>query len=79
MKKQHAFFKGTYLGLMLLFLYAPILVLIAYSFNQAKTMGHWTGFSLQWYEALFKDSMIMEALTVTLSIAVLSALIATIF
>jgi len=78
-KKQHAFFKGTYLGLMLLFLYAPILVLIAYSFNQAKTMGHWTGFSLQWYEALFKDSMIMEALTVTLSIAVLSALIATIF
>lgn len=72
------FFKGTYLGLMLLFLYAPIFVLMAYSFNESKTMGRWTGFSLEWYEALFRDSAIMNALFVTLSIAVLSALIATV-
>ena len=39
MKKLRSFFKGTYLGLMLLFLYAPILVLMVYSFNEAKTMG----------------------------------------
>lgn len=79
MKKLRTFFKGTYLGLMLVFLYAPILVLIAYSFNASKTMGHWTGFSLRWYQALISDSMIMEALTVTLTIAVLSAVISTVF
>ncbi len=78
MKKLRSFFKGTYLGLMLLFLYAPILVLMVYSFNEAKTMGNWTGFSLKWYQALFADSTIMDALWVTLSVAVISALAATI-
>ena len=78
MKKLRSFFKGTYLGLMLLFLYAPILVLMVYSFNEAKTMGNWTGFSLKWYQALFADSTIMDALWVTLSVAVISALVATI-
>ncbi len=77
MKKVRSFFKGTYLGLMLLFLYAPILVLMVYSFNEARTMGNWTGFSLKWYEALFADSTIMDALWVTLSVAVISAFAAT--
>lgn len=76
-KKLRTFFKGTYLGLMLLFLYAPIFVLMAYSFNQSKTMGRWTGFSFRWYEALFQDNMIMSALGVTLSVAIISALTAT--
>ena len=78
MKKLHAFFRGTYLGLMLLFLYAPIIVLMAFSFNDSKTMGHWTGFSLKWYSALFSDSTIMDALGVTLSVAILSATVATV-
>ena len=78
MKKLFAFFKGTYLGLMLLFLYAPIIVLMAYSFNSSRVMGNWTGFSLRWYAKLFEDSNIMKALTVTLTVAVLSALIATV-
>jgi len=77
-KRLRAFFKGTYLGLMLLFLYAPIFVLMAYSFNENKTMGNWKGFSFKWYEALFRDHAVMEALMVTLTIAVLSALIATV-
>lgn len=77
-KKLKGFFKGTYLGAMLLFLYAPIFVLILYSFNSSKTMGRWAGFSLRWYEALFQDSMIMKALSVTLSVAILSAVIATV-
>mgnify|MGYP005899733481 CR=1 FL=1 len=64
--------------LVFLFLYAPILVLMVYSFNEAKTMGNWTGFSLKWYQALFADSTIMDALWVTLSVAVISALVATI-
>ncbi len=78
MKKLRSFFKGTYLGLMLLFLYAPIVVLIVFSFNNAKTMGNWQGFSLKWYEALFNDQTIMSALIVTLSVALISAVVATI-
>ena len=78
-KRLQGLLKGTYLSLVLLFLYAPILVLMAYSFNESKTMGRFTGFSLQWYSALFKDAAVMDALIVTLSVAALSALIATVF
>ncbi|MEG1547124.1 MAG: ABC transporter permease [Clostridia bacterium] len=77
-KKLKTFFKGTYLSLMLLFLYAPIVVLIVFSFNESKTMGRWTGFSLRWYEALLGDTTIMSALWVTLSVAVISAVVATV-
>lgn len=77
MKKPRNFFRGTYLGLMLIFLYAPILVLMVFSFNGSKSMARWTGFSFKWYEALMHDSTIMNALMVTLSVAVISALVAT--
>lgn len=77
MKRLKGFFRGTYLGLMLIFLYAPILVLMVFSFNDSKSMARWTGFSLKWYEALMHDSTIMNALIVTLSVAVISALAAT--
>ena len=77
MKKLRNFFRGTYLGIMLIFLYAPILVLIVFSFNGSKSMARWTGFSFKWYEALMHDSTIMNALMVTLSVAVISALVAT--
>ncbi|MEL7608406.1 MAG: ABC transporter permease [Bacillota bacterium] len=63
---------------MLLFLYAPILVLIVFSFNKSKSMGSWGGFSTDWYRALFSDERIMEALWITLSIAVISAIVATV-
>ena len=59
-KKLRTFFKGTYLGLMLVFLYAPILVLMVFSFNSSKTMGNWTGFSLRWYEALPGGQTVFE-------------------
>ena len=77
MKKLRNFFRGTYLGLMLIFLYAPILVLMVFSFNGSKSMARWTGFSFKWYEALMHDFTIMNALMVTLSVAVISALVAT--
>ena len=76
-KKIRSFFKGTYLGLMLIFLYAPIAVLMIFSFNETKTMGRWSGFSLKWYEALISDSQMMSALSVTLTVAVISAVVAT--
>ncbi len=68
--------RGIYLGLILLFLYAPIAVMIVLSFNAAKTRAKWGGFSLKWYAELFTGSPeILEALRLTLAIAVLATVI----
>ena len=70
--------KRFYLGLILFFLYIPIVVLIVQSFNAGKSRAKWEGFSFRWYEELFHDPNIMNALVITLSIAVLAALFSTI-
>ncbi len=70
--------KRFYLGLVLAFLYIPIVVLIVQSFNAGKSRAKWEGFSFRWYEELFKDPNIMNSLIITLAIAVLAALFATI-
>lgn len=62
----------------MLFLYLPILTLIVLSFNEAKSMSVWTGFSLHWYAELFQSRLMMGAIVNTFSIAILAALIATI-
>ena len=67
-----------YNGIIFTFLYAPIVVLIVYSFNDSKHRVKWGGFTLDWYKELFHNELIMEALWLTLQIAVLSAVIATI-
>lgn len=67
-----------YIGLILVFLYAPIIILIALSFNRSKSRAKWGGFTLHWYKELFKNESIISALYTTLIIALLSALIATI-
>ncbi len=67
-----------YVSLIILFLYAPILVLIVLSFNKSKSRNKWGGFTLEWYQSLFKNDDIMTALYTTLIIAFLSAIIATI-
>lgn len=69
--------KWLYLSLVLIFLYAPIVTLMVYSFNAGKTMGKWSGFTFSWYQELFRDSAIMQALWVTVSIALLATLFAT--
>lgn len=66
-----------YLGLIFIFLYAPIVTLIVLSFNASKTRAKWGGFTTKWYVALFQNEQIMQALWNTLALAVLSALIAT--
>ncbi len=71
-------FQRFYLILMLIFLYAPILILIVLSFNKSKSRSKWGGFTFDWYIKLFKNEDIMNALYTTLIIALLSALIATI-
>ena len=72
------FLKRCYLGIVLVFLYVPILVLIVQSFNAGKSRAKWEGFSLRWYAELFQDERILNALYVTLSIAVLAMIVSTI-
>ena len=72
------FFKRFYLTLVLLFLYIPIAVLIVQSFNGGKSRAKWEGFSFRWYQALLSDQAIMKALYVTLTVAVIAALVATV-
>ena len=64
------------LAAVFLFLYAPIFVLIFFSFNATKSRTIWGGFSLQWYVRLFQDSAILSALQTTLLVSVLASLIA---
>ncbi|MDD4681351.1 MAG: ABC transporter permease [Clostridia bacterium] len=71
------FLKKSYVFLIFAFLYAPILVLIVFSFNESKSRANWDGFTLKWYMELFQDRQIMSALYYTLLIAVLSSIIAT--
>ncbi len=70
--------KRFYLGLILTFLYLPIIVLIVQSFNAGKSRAKWEGFSFRWYGELFHDPNIMNALVITLAIALLAALFSTI-
>lgn len=78
MSKFTRFLKRFYLGIILLFLYIPIVVLIVQSFNAGKSRAKWEGFSFRWYAELFQDRAIMDALQVTLVIAVLAMIISTI-
>lgn len=72
------FFKSSYLTLIILFLYAPILVTAVYSFNSSKSRGTWGGFTFDWYKELLEREDIMEALSVTLVCAIIAALVATV-
>ena len=66
-----------YLYLILLFLYAPIIILIIYSFNESKYRV-WTNFSFKWYIELFQDTQIMSALYNTLFVAIVASILSTI-
>ncbi|MEP5766208.1 MAG: ABC transporter permease subunit [Halieaceae bacterium] len=61
------------------FLYIPILVMIAWSFNDSRLMSVWSGFSLRWYSALWENEQIISAVLLSLRIAVISATFATLF
>ncbi|MFQ9509724.1 MAG: ABC transporter permease [Lachnospiraceae bacterium] len=70
-------FSQIYLALIFIFLYAPIVTLMVYSFNETKA-SRFSGFTLKWYVELFQSEMMMEALVNTLFIATISASVATI-
>ncbi len=62
----------------LAFLYAPIVILVAYSFNASRLVTVWGGFSTRWYAALFRDEQMLASVWVTLRVGVISATLATV-
>lgn len=72
------FLQKVYLSIIFIFLYAPIVVLVVFSFNDSKSRGRWGGFTLKWYADLLKSSEIRSALYYTILVAALAAIIATI-
>lgn len=70
--------KKLYITFIFIFLYAPIVTLIALSFNASKTRAKWGGFTLKWYGALFQNNEILQALFNTLVIAFTASITATV-
>ena len=70
--------KNIFVVLLFAFLYAPIILLIVFSFNESASFSKWTGFSFKWYSELFKNRTVMPALINTLSIALISAVVSTV-
>ena len=68
----------TYIWVIMAFLYAPIGVLIFFSFNQSKSRSNFTGFTLDWYVKLFHNDLIIQSLINTLIVALVSSVIATV-
>ncbi len=68
----------VYTALIMLFLFAPIAILIFFSFNEAKSLSVFSGFSLNWYRELFKDAETLGAVRNTLVLAVSASLISTV-
>lgn len=71
------FFTRLYVSLIFILLYAPIGVLVVFSFNNSRTRAKWGGFTLKWYVQMFQDAEIMSALRNTLVLALISAAAAT--
>ena len=61
-----------------LFLYAPIIILIIFSFNEGNSSSVWKGFSLHWYAELLNDRLIMHSVYITLLVSLLATIIATV-
>ncbi len=77
MKKTKRGGSRAFIALVFLFLYAPIFLLIIFSFNAGNSSVVWKGFSLQWYVELFQDRIIMNSVYTTLLVSLLATLIAT--
>ena len=78
MKSTHLHaLQKAYVCLIFSFLYVPIAVMIVFSFNESKSRTLFTGFTLKWYKSLFENSMILDALALSLVVAFIAATVAT--
>ena len=78
MKKKTSVGSKIILTLTMLFFYLPILYIIIFSFNDSRSLTKFGGFSLRWYEKMFADSTMMEAVLDTVIIAVIATVVATV-
>ena len=78
MKKKTSVGSKIILTLTMLFFYLPILYIIIFSFNDSRSLTKFGGFSLRWYEKMFADSTMMEAVLYTVIIAIIATVVATV-
>lgn len=78
MKKKKRTLGKALMILMIAFFYLPILYMIIFSFNDGKSLTHFTGFSLRWYQHMLESQDMMTALYTTFSIAILATIVATV-
>ena len=76
--KNFNFNSSLWIGFALAFLYLPLVVMAIFSFNDSKSLSSWSGFSLRWYQELFVNQQMIDAIVVSVSIAILSTVISTI-
>ncbi len=77
MKKQKRPFGTAFMTFIIIFFYAPILYTIIFSFNESKSLTTFTGFSLKWYEKMFNNNTMMEAMFYTIIVAVIATIVST--
>jgi spermidine/putrescine transport system permease protein len=77
MEKKTDLKAKIWLALIMVFFYAPIAYVVFFSFNRSKSLTRFTGFSLRWYEAMFHNRSILEAIGYTVLCAVLATAIST--
>ena len=77
-RKTNSFGDRLLMVLVGIFLYAPIIILIVFSFNAGNSSSVWKGFSLHWYQQLFHNRLIMHSVYTTLMVSLLATIIATI-
>lgn len=78
MKKKKRTLGKALMILMIAFFYLPILYMVIFSFNDGKSLTHFTGFSLRWYQHMLESQDMMTALYTTFSIAILATIVATV-
>jgi len=78
LKKLNKLPSAIYIFLCFAFFYLPILITVIFSFNESKSLTHFTGFSFKWYKELLNNANIMSAVSVSVTIAIFSTIISTI-
>lgn len=78
MKKERRWFGRSLMTLTLIFFYLPIVFMVVFSFNKSKSLTHFTGFSMRWYQTMLKSHGMMSSLYITIIVAILATLISTI-
>ncbi|MDO4265871.1 MAG: ABC transporter permease [Eubacteriales bacterium] len=78
MKKKRRTGGKLLMALIILFFYLPIIFMVVFSFNDSKSLTHFTGFSLRWYERMFKNREMMDSLYTTITVALIATAVSTV-